>query len=93
MNGASLRALEDSVRPVAITGALTLDQAASAVRLNREVARFHAALAQVRRIVRLAGVVDDRLSEELFARAAQLVKAREALASELTRHGDPRAQA
>jgi hypothetical protein len=93
MDGAKLRALEHSVRPVALTGALTLEQAASAIRLNREIARFHAALAQVRRMIQLAGVVDTRLREELLARAAQLVKAREALASELTRHGEPHARA
>ena len=93
MNGATLRALEDTVRPVAITGALTLEQAAAAVRLNRDIARFHAALAQVRHIVRLAGMVDERLRDELLARAVRLGEARQALARDLGRHGDPEAHA
>lgn len=93
MNGASLRALEAAVRPVAIGGALTLEQAASAVRLNREIARFHAALAQAREIVRLAGVIDDRLRNELLARGAQLVHAREALGRELAAGGRGEARA
>lgn len=93
MNGASLRGLEERVRPVAIHGALTLEQAARAVRLNREIARFHAALVQARRILGLAGVIDDRLREEILARCAHLVQAREALVSELSRREDPHAQA
>ncbi len=83
MNGASLRALEESVRPVAIGGTLTLELGARAVLLNRDIARFHAALKQARRILGLAGVVDDRLRCEILARGAQLARAREALESEL----------
>jgi hypothetical protein len=93
MSGASLRGLDERVRPVAIHGALTMEQAARAIRLNREIARFHAALAQARRIIGLAGVLDERLRDEIFARCAHLVRAREAFVSELSRHEDPHAQA
>ncbi len=90
---ATLRALEDSVRPVAITGALTLEQAASAVQLNRDVARFHAALAQARHILQLAGMLDERLRGEILARAAHLSRAREALVRDLSSHAGGHARA
>jgi hypothetical protein len=80
MNGAVLRALKEQVRPVAITGALTLEQAAAAVRLNRDIARFHAALSQAEQILHLAGVLDERLRLELLTRAAQLVQGRAGIA-------------
>jgi hypothetical protein len=87
MNGASLRALQEAVKPVAITGSLTLEQGSRAVSLNREIARFHAALSQARRILGLAGVIDERLEREILARAAQLVRAREDLEAELLAGG------
>lgn len=87
MNGASLRALQEAVRPVAITGALTLEQAGRAIRLNRDVARFHAALAQARRILELAGVIDGRLRDEILARGLRLAQAREAMEDELAGGG------
>lgn len=83
MNGASLRALQEAVRPVAITGALTLEQAARAVQLNRDIARFHAALAQARRILELAGVIDGRLRDEILARGLALAQAREDIEDDL----------
>lgn len=79
MNRAALEALRRQVRPVAMTGALTLAQAAAAVQLNREVAQYHAALVQAERIFDLAGVLDERLARELTSRGARLVRAGEAL--------------
>jgi hypothetical protein len=80
VNRAALTALRSQVRPVAMSGALTLAQAAAAVRLNREVAQYHQALAQAERIFALAGVLDERLARELTGRGAQLARAAETLA-------------
>lgn len=80
MDCTSLAALKARVRPIGLSGALTLEQASTAERHNCEVARFHAAVAQAHRILELAGVLDDRLEHELVARATQLARAREILA-------------
>lgn len=79
MNRAALATLRRVVRPVAVTGALTLARAAEAVRLNREVAQYHAALAQAERMFDLAGVLDERFARELTTRGARLARAAEAI--------------
>jgi hypothetical protein len=79
VNRAALEALRRQVRPVAMTGALTLAQAAAALRLNCEVAQYHAALNQAERIFELAGLLDERLARELTSRGARLVRAAETL--------------
>jgi hypothetical protein len=73
MDRAALAALKRRVRPVGLSGMFTLEQASAAVALNREVARFHAAVTQTERILALAGSLDLRLVHELTLRAGQLM--------------------
>lgn len=80
MDRATLETLKRMIRPISLNGTLTLEQASSAANLNFDIARFHAAVAQAERILKLAGVVDDRLEHELMARALQLTQRREELA-------------
>jgi hypothetical protein len=73
MDRAALAALKRRVRPVGLSGMFTLEQASAAVALNRDVARFHAAVTQAERILTLAGSLDLRLVHELTLRAGQLM--------------------
>jgi hypothetical protein len=72
MDHHSLTTLKRRIRPLRVTGTLTLEQASAAGALNRDVARFRAAVTQAERILELAGVLDDRLERELAARAIEL---------------------
>lgn len=78
MDSDALGALKETIRPVPVGRALTLSEAARASKLNAEVARFYAALAMARRILDLAGVIDERLELELLRRAEQLGRALDA---------------
>jgi hypothetical protein len=81
MDQATLATLKRMIRPVSLAGAMTMERAASLASLNFEVARFHAAVIQAERILELAGILDERIERELVARALELARLREALAS------------
>lgn len=72
MDRAALASLKQRIHPVTLSGTLTLEQASLAIALNRDVARFHAVVAQAERILELAGEIDARLEQELNTRAAEL---------------------
>ena len=88
MDHASLSALRSRIRPVELRGSFTLEQASAAVAVNRDVARFHAAVAQAERILEIVGELDVRLEHELAARALDLVRARSRVEHELRLRAD-----
>lgn len=90
MDQGSLSALKRRVNPIALSGSLSLEQAASAITLNRDVERFHAAVAQAERILELAGALDVRLEHELAARAHELTLTRARVEVALALQGDAR---
>jgi hypothetical protein len=73
----ALLALRDRVRPIVLTGTLTLEQASSAMRLNQAVAQFYRAVATAERLLALAGRLDPGFERELLDRAAHLAALRD----------------
>lgn len=76
MDRTALSQLKALVSPMALSGALTLEQASSAMRFNEGVAQFHRALAYAERSLDRDGLLDGRLERELLDRAAQLAALR-----------------